>query len=72
MVARSDGRGARALTHSGGRAPAFSPDGALIAFERRPYIYVMNADGSGLRRLTRGRDPAWQPLPAAASRVRRR
>jgi hypothetical protein len=63
-VARADGRGMRRITTSGGRAPVWSPDGTQIAFERRPFIYVMNADGSHVRRLVRGRDPAWQPLPA--------
>ena len=49
--------------------PAFSPDGARIAFTsaRRgpPSIYVMNADGSRVRRVTTGRTydshPAWSP-----------
>ena len=55
-------------------APAWSPDGRRIAFERSssgggggPQIYVMNADGSGVERLTEeplaswGRSPAWSP-----------
>lgn len=49
--------------------PAWSPDGSKIAFmsnrDGNPEIYVMNADGSGLRRLTRhpGIDatPTWSP-----------
>ena len=49
--------------------PAFSPDGRRIAFvsnrDQDNQIYVMNADGSGQRRLTRrpGNDfaPAWSP-----------
>jgi Tol biopolymer transport system component len=56
--------------------PAWSPDGERIAFERpgdgdvRPtQIYVMSADGSGVRRLTTSRDgsysaesdPSWSP-----------
>lgn len=51
--------------------PAWSPEGRRIAFMRgdgkSPGIYVMNSDGTGLRRLTRGawdRSPAWQPLSA--------
>jgi Tol biopolymer transport system component len=52
--------------------PVWSPDGAMIAFagmpskvERRD-IYVMNADGSALRRVAEVggyelRDPAWSP-----------
>lgn len=44
--------------------PAWSPDGTRIAYHTDRGIYVMNADGSGARRLTRGpRDfsPAWSP-----------
>ena len=48
--------------------PSWSPDGTRIAFNGArketggtTNIYVMNADGSGLRRLTRG--PAYKWLP---------
>ena len=55
------------------QAPAWSPDGGHIVFERSggggrgPQIFVMNADGSGVERLTHepqaswGRSPAWSP-----------
>jgi TolB protein len=43
----------------------WSPDGARIAFrsERNgePEIWLMNADGSGQRRLALGLSPAWSP-----------
>ena len=55
-------------------APSLSPDGETIAFQRatsgptrgtEPHIHLVGLDGSGLRRLTRGRgaelDPAWSP-----------
>ena len=46
-------------------APAWSPDGRKIAFGGDGEIYVMNADGRGLRRLTRNPasdgSPAWSP-----------
>ncbi len=48
--------------------PTWSPDGSEIAFRRRrgrySQICVINADGSGQRRLTRDKDnyaPAWSP-----------
>src|SRR5207247_11024943 len=48
--------------------PAWSPDGQRIAFSSQrdgsTDIYVMNADGSGLRRVTAGpfdQQPAWSP-----------
>jgi eukaryotic-like serine/threonine-protein kinase len=46
-------------------APAFSPDGAQIAFHRSVGvggIYVAGATGESVRRVTdRGFDPAWSP-----------
>jgi Tol biopolymer transport system component len=54
-----------------GHSPAWSPDGRLIAFVAigpdRSEIAVMNADGSGVRRLTTNRhgvfdeEPTWSP-----------
>ena len=47
--------------------PAWSPDGTQIAFARPSSngwnVFVMNADGSGLRRVSdvSGNDPAWSP-----------
>lgn len=50
--------------------PAWSPDGVRIVFSRRlggdNEIFTMNADGTGLRRLTftpevQEREPAWSP-----------
>lgn len=47
--------------------PAWSPDGAAIAFERRrteggrPAIMLVRPDGSGVRRLTSGASPSWSP-----------
>ena len=58
----------------GAAAPAWSPDGSRLAFAAGSYqmhawksleIYVVNADGTGLRRLTRNAyadaAPAWTP-----------
>lgn len=46
-------------------APAWSPDGARIAFERNANIHVMNADGSGQVNLTSNpvsvHGPRWSP-----------
>lgn len=49
--------------------PAWSPDGRLIAFVSKrdgvSHVYVMNADGTGVRRLTDARaedgGPTWSP-----------
>ncbi|NDJ60963.1 MAG: hypothetical protein GYB67_07550, partial [Chloroflexi bacterium] len=44
---------------------AWSPDGTQLAFESRRdgnfEIYVMNADGSNVRRLTDHPEPDWSP-----------
>jgi Tol biopolymer transport system component len=65
-----DGSGRRRLTRDKwiNSYPAWSPDGARIAFTGnlgRKVIYVVNADGSGRQRLTPhgGSDafPAWSP-----------
>jgi TolB protein len=60
----ADGSEARMLAQDGAQ-PSWSPDGQKIAFQKQTDIYVMNADGSGQRKLTRGgrRDsqPVWSP-----------
>jgi Tol biopolymer transport system component len=77
-VVNADGSGQRRLTgdarinlgsllaHLGRTTPAWSPDGRRIAFESgrdgENGLYVVNADGSGRRILTRnGQAPAWSP-----------
>src|SRR5919197_1732873 len=81
-VMDADGTHVQRLTNNGDfdSAPAWSPDGRLIAFENAPGptlqpgvepqekdIYVMNADGTDVRRLTdypaRDESPDWQALP---------
>jgi Tol biopolymer transport system component len=57
------------IEFSGARAPAWSPDGTRIAFEGGSwafdiYIYIANADGSGLTRVSQWRNdhtPTWSP-----------
>ena len=80
-VMNADGSRQRRLTHGQGHfSVAWSPDGKKMLFERRnprhplpgpvpgewpEELYVMNADGSGQRRLTRNpaedEAPAWSP-----------
>ena len=52
-----DGTGLRKLTNSSDYSeecqyPAWSPDGKNIAFSKESNLWIMNADGSGERRLT--------------------
>ncbi|MGK5733979.1 TolB family protein, partial [Streptomyces sp. URMC 124] len=73
---RRDGSGRTRLldgpaTGTDNRQPNWSPKGDRLVFQRRERgsrdwaLYVMNADGSGLRRLTGGAgehtDPSWSP-----------
>jgi dipeptidyl aminopeptidase/acylaminoacyl peptidase len=75
VVARTDGlwkvrpdgsRAARIPRTRGAKRPSWSPDGRRIAFARGADLFVVNADGTGLRPLSaRPRsveaDPAWAP-----------
>lgn len=68
---KTDGSELRNLTKNDAddTAPAWSPDGKLIAFtsnrDGKAQIYLMNADGTGLRRLSNGVysdfSPTWSP-----------
>lgn len=50
---------------------AWSPGGDMIVFlmwdfsgNQQPQIYLINADGTGLRLLTEGSWPIWSPVPS--------
>jgi hypothetical protein len=56
---------------------SYSPDGRMIAYYRRPEgddrqgeIWVMNADGSGQRRVALGANPEWSTLQSGPGRPR--
>jgi Tol biopolymer transport system component len=62
-----DGSGRRRLTRKNGLAPNWSPHGTKIAFSRKGTLYVIGADGKGLRRVGGRRfsfeatDVTWSP-----------
>jgi Tol biopolymer transport system component len=67
-IAAADGSGVRLLTRGPSHTasnPTWSPDGKRIAFdawngrEERDSIDLINADGTGLRQLTRSGDNVW-------------
>src|SRR3989442_489053 len=66
-IIKSNGTGRTSLTSASATdsEPAWSPDGAKIAFTRKAAIYVMNADGASVTRLTPDAasdgGPAWSP-----------
>lgn len=43
------------------RYPKYSPDGTMVAFESDGGVWVVNSDGSDLRRITDGENPSWSP-----------
>jgi TolB protein len=73
FVARADGSGREQLTSQkagSDTAPVWSPDGTRIAFVSDrdrgfPELYLMNADGTGVKRLTTNTlidaNPSWSP-----------
>jgi len=71
-VAGAGGKGAVNLTRAASIdvSPTWSPDGSKIAFVSdrggAPGIYVMNSNGSGVRKISSGgysTDPSWSPSP---------
>jgi Tol biopolymer transport system component len=61
---RPDGTDLERVTFRSGFDPSWSPDGSKLAFARRGQIYVVAADGRGLRMLTHrpgNNQPAWSP-----------
>ncbi len=63
-LSNPDGSGIRRLTNSSQAefTPAWSRDGALLAFNSDDGTYVIRKDGSGLLRLPRGGGwPSWSP-----------
>jgi TolB protein len=68
-IESADGTSAHQLTH--GDEADWSPDGSELVVSRADFktengdLYIINADGSGLRPLVRGAastwDPSWQP-----------
>jgi Tol biopolymer transport system component len=59
---RPDGSGLRQLASVPGTRPDWSPDGKELAFDNGRDVFVVNVDGTGLRRIARnGTYPAWSP-----------
>lgn len=69
FVMSPSGRGQRLVPGTGGAgSPVWSPSGRQLAFEESAdpvtggeSVGVINADGTGRRKVTDGSDPAWSP-----------
>jgi Tol biopolymer transport system component len=58
----ADGTGRRQISGIGPvRGARWSPDGTRIALTMQDAVWVINADGGGLRRLKHGWYPSWSP-----------
>jgi len=44
-----------------GAGPSWSPDGRRLAYEKGNDVYVVNRDGTHVKKLARGSDPHWSP-----------
>jgi TolB protein len=80
-IMRSDGKSPRRLTNTpkfDDWMPSFSPDGRRIVFHGVVFrgtasaVYVVNVDGSGLRRVVSGTTAVWRPASAVAPQRRSR
>lgn len=49
------------LVIRGGAYPSFAPGNARLSAGDGTYVYVLNADGSGLRQIVEGEYPDWAP-----------
>ena len=50
------------LLIGGGAYPSFNPGGDRLVLNGGEDIYLINSDGGGLRKLTRGEYPSWSPV----------
>jgi Tol biopolymer transport system component len=63
-VMNASGAARRRVTKTGDE-PTWSTDGTKIAFADKGAVWVVAANGSGLRRLASGSSPAWAPDDSA-------
>jgi hypothetical protein len=50
------------LVIEGGEYPSWAPSGSRLSAQGGDDMFVLNSDGSGLRRLEAGEYPAWSPV----------
>ena len=60
-VSAAGGRSRLIPSTRGAVAASWAPNGRELAFERGGNVHVVNRDGTGIRLVARGGEPAWSP-----------
>ncbi len=60
-IMNADGSNVRQLTNKSAYGLSWSPDGREIVFGSEGWVWIINTDGTGLKNVVQGYQPAWSP-----------